>query len=137
MPYTTYRIFISHAWKYGDDYERLIRLLNSNPYFNYTNYSAPKDKPLNLDFDNPVYDYQIKKAIDNKIMQVNCVLILGGMYAKRKWMEYELESAKKFNKPIIVIIPWGQERIPAELCRYPKIAWNSKSIISAIREYSL
>ena len=39
-----YRIFISHAWRYGDDYERLIKLLNEARYFSYYNYSAPKRK---------------------------------------------------------------------------------------------
>ena len=41
-----YRIFISHAWKYGDDYNRLVNLLDQARYFSYYNYSAPKEKPL-------------------------------------------------------------------------------------------
>lgn len=40
-----YRIFISHAWKYGDDYIRLVNLLDAAPYFHYFNYSAPEQKP--------------------------------------------------------------------------------------------
>lgn len=42
----TYDLFISHAWKYGDDYDRLVALLDSALYFSYRNYSAPKDKPI-------------------------------------------------------------------------------------------
>lgn len=132
----TYDIFISHAWKYGDDYIRLTNLLKQAPYFYYRNYSAPEDKPLALS--SPyASDYEIKNAIDRKIAPVNCVIILGGMYAKRKWMQYELQSAQKFNKPIIVIAPWGQERIPLELHRYPLVRWNSSSIVNAIRQYSI
>lgn len=41
-----YRLFISHAWKYGNDYNNLITLLNAAPYFLYRNYSAPEEKPL-------------------------------------------------------------------------------------------
>ena len=41
-----YNIFISHSWDYGDQYSGLIRLLNSNPYFNYRDYSIPKDDPI-------------------------------------------------------------------------------------------
>ena len=39
-----YRIFISHAWKYGSAYDSLVTLLNNAPYFSYYNYSAPKEK---------------------------------------------------------------------------------------------
>ena len=28
-----YRLFISHAWKYGDDYDRLVRFLDNANYF--------------------------------------------------------------------------------------------------------
>ena len=38
-----YRLFISHAWKYGDDYDRLVRFLDNANYFSYRNYSAPRE----------------------------------------------------------------------------------------------
>lgn len=41
----TYDIFISHAWRYGSDYEHLVNLLDSALFFNYRNYSAPKINP--------------------------------------------------------------------------------------------
>ena len=50
MPYLkTYNLFISHAWAYGESYNRLINLLNQAPYFSYKNYSAPAvwmEKPI-------------------------------------------------------------------------------------------
>ncbi|MBS6685220.1 TIR domain-containing protein [Thomasclavelia spiroformis] len=132
----TYDIFISHAWLYGDDYLRLVNLLDNAFYFKYRNYSAPEDKPLPLS--SPyASDKEIRDAIDRKILPVNCVLILGGMYAKRKWMQYEFQAAQRMHKPIIVIAPRGQERIPVELQSYPLIRWNTDSIVQAIRYYSL
>lgn len=132
----TYDLFISHAWLYGDDYIRLTNLLKGASNFYFRNYSAPEDKPLILSTTNAT-DYEIKQAIDRKIAPVNCVIILGGMYAKRKWMQYEFEAAKRMSKPIIVVAPWGQERIPTELQNYPLVRWNTDSIVSAIRNYSL
>mgnify|MGYP003186821096 FL=1 len=38
-----YRLFISHAWKYGPDYIRLVNLLDNASYFSYHNYSAPRE----------------------------------------------------------------------------------------------
>ena len=131
----TYDLFISHAWLYGEDYIHLVNLLDNAPNFSYRNYSAPKEKPLELSGN--YSDQQIKDAIDRKIRPVNCVIILGGMYAKRKWMQYELTSAKKYKKPIIVIRPRGQERMPLELQKYPSANWNTASIVSTIRENSL
>lgn len=132
----TYDLFISHAWTYGDDYQRLVKLLDSAVCFKYRNYSAPEEKPLALS-NTYAPDYEIKEAIDRKIRPVNCVLILGGMYAYRKWMEYELEAAIRMRKPIIVIAPRGQERIPLVLQNYPIVRWNTDPIIDAIRRYSI
>ncbi|OPY56750.1 MAG: hypothetical protein A4E55_01950 [Pelotomaculum sp. PtaU1.Bin035] len=42
----TYNLFISHSWTYSDAYDKLIGLLNSDPYFSYKNYSVPKDDPI-------------------------------------------------------------------------------------------
>jgi hypothetical protein len=37
-----YNLFISHGWYYNYDYENLTRLLNSDPDFNWRNYSVPE-----------------------------------------------------------------------------------------------
>ena len=29
----TYKLFISHAWAYGDEYDRIISILNQAPRF--------------------------------------------------------------------------------------------------------
>lgn len=43
-----YRIFISHAWKYGDEYSRIVSMLDNAPYFSYYNYSAPQESPCSF-----------------------------------------------------------------------------------------
>ncbi|WP_422446028.1 TIR domain-containing protein [Thermoanaerobacterium sp. DL9XJH110] len=135
----TYDIFISHAWKYGTEYDRLINLLDNAPYFYYRNYSAPKDKPL-VDPNTSVGKLFLREAIDRKIKPVNIVLVLSGMYAAyREWMQYEIDTAQKYYKPIIGIVPWGQERIPSEVQKVSleMVRWNTDSIISAIRRYAI
>ena len=44
----TYNLFISHSWTYGDEYDRLVDMLNAKPYFSYKNYSVPKYNPLHI-----------------------------------------------------------------------------------------
>ncbi|MGV8982828.1 TIR domain-containing protein [Clostridium sp.] len=135
----TYDLFISHAWKYGVDYDKLVDFLNNAPYFTYRNYSSPKDKPLisPLSF---VAKKTLQDAIERKIKPVNAVLILSGMYAAhREWMQFEIETAKKYKKPIIAIIPRGQQRIPIEVlsASITSVGWSTQSIVDAIRLHSI
>ena len=74
-----YRIFISHAWKYGEDYDRLVSMLDHSPWFSFYNYSAPQEKPLALSSGNAT-DAEIEQAITAKIKNAQVVLVIGGMY---------------------------------------------------------
>ena len=42
----TYHLFISHSWNYGDQYDRLINLLQERSYFEFKDYSVPQDDPI-------------------------------------------------------------------------------------------
>lgn len=136
-----YDLFISHAWKYGSDYERLVNMLDNANNFYYRNYSAPKDKPLqNLNRTDAVTKVQISYAIERKIAPVNAVIVISGLYANnREWMLKEITTALNYNKPIIAIKPYGNSLMPsyiqsiADIC----VNWNTDSIVSAIRQYSL
>jgi len=136
-----YHLFISHAWKYGDDYIHLNDLLEEAPNFKYYNYSAPKDNPLiNLDGTSVTNKTQIKDAILRKIRPVNCVLVISGMYYNnREWMQYELDCAVAMGKPIIPIKPRGNVNMPTEVSSVATttVNWYTDSIVSAIRTYSL
>ncbi len=41
-----YRIFISHAWDYDEEYYALEQKLKDHPNFRCHNYSVPKHDPL-------------------------------------------------------------------------------------------
>lgn len=138
MMVTTYNLFISHSWAYGDAYEKLINLLESRPYFLYKDYSVPKNDPVHTNGT----DKELYMAIKNKISQSHVVLIMAGVYSSySKWIDKEIKIAKvEFSKPkkIIAIEPWGSEKTStlvkanADLI----VGWNTESIVSAIRELS-
>lgn len=130
-----YRIFISHAWKYGEEYMRLVQLLDQAPNFSYYNYSAPKERPLELTSVR-ASKAEIQCAISNKIGKAQIELVLGGMYADyHDWMEYEVDEAKRMKKPILLIKPWGQTMTPRYLqdAADDIVGWNTDSIVGAIR----
>lgn len=131
-----YNLFISHSWSYGDQYDRLVDLLDNDPYFYYRNYSVPKDDPIH----NANNDKQLREAIRNQMAHASCVLVLAGVYSTySKWINIEMDLAKNgflFSKPIIAVEPWGSERTSAIVKDNADriVKWQSSSIIKAIRE---
>ncbi|MDX5708966.1 TIR domain-containing protein [Clostridioides difficile] len=131
-----YRVFISHAWKYGNDYDRLINLLNNANNFSYYNYSAPKEKPLFPD-GTPFSNSDIAKKITDKISPSQITIVISGMYVQYKdWIKYEIDESIRIGKPILGIRPYGNSNIPTYVSDNANtiVNWNTDSIVSAIRE---
>ena len=130
-----YDLFISHAWQYDDDYNRLVDLLRNASWFRWRNYSVPQHDPLYARTNN-----DLAREIRQQIAPVNAVLIISGMYVNyRDWIQYEIKVAQDYTKPIIGIKPWGSERIPVQVqeCAVAMVGWNTDSIISAVRKHSI
>ena len=133
----TYDLFLSHVWRNDDnsEYYRLVNLLNNQNYFSWRNYSVPEHDPLGTKTDKQLLD-----ALDRQIRPVNCFVIIAGMYVNyRKWIQEELAIAKSYQKPVIGVVPRGQERTPVEVQNAAKemVNWNTDSIVTAIRRWSL
>jgi len=135
----TYDLFISHAWDYNDAYYRLEELLKAAPNFKYRNYSVPKHDPL-VNPNTTVGQATLTRQLDGQIRPVNCVLVIGGMYAAYKfWIQKEIDLAQSYKRPIIGLVPRGQERTPIEVQAAAKemVAWSTTSIVDAIRKWSI
>lgn len=136
-PLKTYDLFVSHVWRSNEnsEYYRLCRMLSESNNLSWRNYSVPEDDPLGTKTDT-----QLREALHRQIRPVNCFLVISGMYANyRKWIQEELLIAQYYNKPIVGVIPWGQERVPSEVqnASITMVAWQTTSIIEAIRKHSL
>lgn len=122
-------LFISHSWKYGDQYNRLKELLVERGY-EYRDYSVPSNKPIL--FHN---DIELENTIEQKIILSSVVVIMAGVYSTYStWINKEIELAKKWNKPIIAVEPYGSERTSSVVKNAADIicGWNTKSIVNAI-----
>ncbi len=129
-----YKVFISHSWQYSNDLISLRKLLNERGYFNVSFEEVPKDQPI--DSINATY---IKTRLSQKIDNSDIVIGLAGMYASYSyWMEWELSKAQNLGKPIIGVIPWGQERISTTVSSKSivDVRWNIESIVNAIRQHA-
>lgn len=132
----TYHIFISHSWAYPDAYEGLIKLLNKDPNFSYSDYSVPKDDPIH----NAGTSKELYNAIKAQVSKASVVIIMAGVYSTySKWINKEIEIAQtEFStpKPIIAVEPWASEKtsIKVKEAADKIVGWNSSSIINAIKE---
>jgi hypothetical protein len=134
-----YDLFISHAWAYNEAYYRLEALLNAAPYFQYRNYSVPTHDPV-MDPGTAIGQTRLGNLLDAQIRPVQCVLVIAGMYAAHRfWIDKEIAFAQMYSKPIIGLIPWGQERVPASVqsAAHEMVGWNTASIVDAIRRRAL
>ena len=131
-----YNLFISHSWSYSDGYQNLVNLLRKRSYFDFSNYSVPRDDPIH----NAGTDAQLRAAIKAKMAPCSAVLILAGVYAAySKWIDKEIvlaETGFKQRKPIIAIEPRGSEKTSVRVKNAADriVGWNTESIVKAIRE---
>ena len=128
---SSYRIFISHSWKYSERYLRAVKFLNDASNFFWSNSSVPVDKA----FDG-MSNSELKEQLTKQMRYAQCVVILAGMYTNHSdWIDYEIDEAIRMGKPILAIKPWGAERTPQRVINAADqvVSWNSKSITDAIK----
>jgi hypothetical protein len=133
MTVKTRMLFISHAWKYEEHYNKVIEWFNEAAYFSWKNCSVPSTDSLT--------DKTTKGLKEGLTRQISCaqgVIILAGMYAAHSdWIDYEIDEAVRMKKVIIGVRPWGAERVPVKVQNAATVMvnWNSSSIIQAVRDY--
>lgn len=130
-----YRIFISHSWAYSEAYDKVEEFLR-NEGVSFYNHSVPKDDPVHTNgTDKELYD-----KIEAKVRGCNCVIILAGVYATySKWINKEIEIAKKYNKPIIAVEPFASKNT-SKVVRDAAtviVGWRASSIADAVRIYAV
>jgi MTH538 TIR-like domain (DUF1863) len=129
----TYKVFISHAWRYDDDYYRIEKWLNEAPLFLWTNLSVPRHDPIHN-------TEELAKELHNQMRPAEAFIILAGMYVSHSdWIQYEINFARRIGRPIIGIKPWGSTVVPKAVQDGADeiVGWNRDSIVAAIRRRAL
>lgn len=127
-----YNIFISHAWRRSEHYQKIIDWLDESNIY-YKNYSVPEDDPLHVKSKK-----ELRESLTNQIKPSNCVIILAGMYvAYSDWIEYEINEAVRMGKYIIGVEPWGQKKIPTIVSDNADVmaGWNKNSVVNAVKNF--
>lgn len=130
-------VFISHSWTYSDHYVTLSSWIFEEKWsvgqasLDLRDFSVPKNDPIH----NASTKNKLKDAIYNQIRRSHVIVIPMGMYASySEWIQKEIDGADTYDKPILAVNPWGQERRSSvvRLACSKMVGWNKKSVVNGI-----
>jgi len=101
----TYDVFVTHAWRYHDDWNRAADILDGVAGFKWRNFSVPWYDPA-MDPNTAVGGKFVRDWLESQILPSHVVLFLDSVYAvksARKWLDTELEMARAARKPVIAL----------------------------------
>lgn len=132
----TYDIFISHAWRYHDDWTNLSNLLDSCKGLKWRNFSVPWYDPA-LDPNTELGAKAVRSWIDGQIRPVMGMVLLDSVYAvksTRKWLELEVELARTYAKPVVALPARNADGVAAEVAALSDavVTWEPIAIIDKL-----
>ena len=124
------RLFVCHVWIEDDDYLRVFEYLESADNFFYLNTSTPKNRPAG--------DKEaLRDDLRRQITEAEVVIIASSLYRRHMdWAEFQLHCAKAFDKPIVVLEPFGSHDTiaPAVMELGDEVVpWDLRQIVDAIK----
>lgn len=132
----SYDIFLTHAWRFHDDWKKFSELLDGTAGINWRNFSLPWHDPA-MNPNTEVGGRFIRNFLESQIIPVHSVVLLSGVYkinSARRWFDMEVEMARKHNKPLIGIPVLGESTVPDEvsvLCD-ECCNWDAVELLAAI-----
>jgi MTH538 TIR-like domain (DUF1863) len=139
MPFSdadTYDVFITHAWRYHDDWNRIAEVLNRVAGFKWRNFSVPWYDPA-MDPNTAVGGQFVRNWLESQILPCHAVLFLDSVYAvrsARKWLDTEIEMARAAGKPIIALPAFGAAGVDAAVASKADavMVWDGVAVARAI-----
>lgn len=125
------RLFVTHTFQEHEDYARVFEYLESRDNFFYVNYSDPYNKPEQGGQE------ALQEAIRQQVKLVEVVIFPVGMHSVNpQLIEFELQVAQAFDKPILAIMSFGgTQTIPQEVLARANetVEWNDHVIAETVR----
>ena len=131
-------LFITHAWRYHEDWTKISEMLDSVPGLAWRNFSVPWHDPA-MDPNSEVGGKFIRNFLETQIIPVDGVILLAGVYkinSARHWVNLEVDMARKHNKPVIGVPAIGEATVADEvksLCE-AIVGWDATALIATLDE---
>lgn len=131
-------LFITHAWRFHADWRRATELLDGLDGFEWRNFSLPWHDPA-IDPNTDVGGYALREFLEGQIIPVHGVVFLSGVYgieSARRWLDLELQLARKHRKAVVALPALGRTDVPEEvraLCD-AFAPWDGVALLSALND---
>lgn len=124
------RLFVAHVWAKDDDYLRIFEYVESVPNFFYSNTSTPEVRP-------PGDREVLRESLRNQITAAEVVIVPATLYRTNvDWVEFQMHCAKAYDKPILVVEPFGSTDTIAPAVQEladDVVPWDRRQLIDAIK----
>lgn len=124
------RLFVCHLWEEDDDYHRIFEYLESTPNFFYLNTSKPDQRPGG--------DREAQReSLRRQIGEAEAVLVPAALYRRSvDAVEFQMHCAKAYDKPIIVLEPFGGTDTIAPAVQEladDVVPWDQRQLVDSIK----
>jgi hypothetical protein len=124
------RLFVCHVWVEDEDYHRIFEYVESSPNFFYRNTSKPDVRP-------PGDKEALRESLRNQIAEAEVMIVPAALYRRNvDWVEFQMHCAKAYDKPIIVLEPFGGTDTIAPSVQEladDVVPWDQRQLIDAIK----
>ena len=124
------RLFVAHTWVEDEDYHRIFEYVESSPNFFYRNTSKPDVRP-------PGDKEALRESLRNQIAEAEVMIVPAALYRRNvDWVEFQMHCAKAYDKPIIVLEPFGGADTIAPAMQELAddiVPWDQRQLVDAIK----
>jgi hypothetical protein len=131
-----YDLFITHAWRYHDDWTRLVDLLDQFLDQSWRNFSVPWYDP-SLDSNTEIGKNLIYRGLEQQIIPSCGVILLSSVHenkSARKWVEIEVAMARRHEKRIVGLPAFGKTSMSPEAAIFVDAVspWDPAQLIGTL-----
>ena len=124
------RLFVCHVWLEDEDYHRIFEYVESGSNFFYRNTSTPEARPSGE-------KEVLRESLRKQIVEAEVVILPASLYRRNvDWVEFQMHCAKAFDKPIIVLEPFGGTDTIAPAVQEladDVVPWDQRQLVDAIK----
>lgn len=115
-------LFITHNGPGDEEYLTFIQRLLEAPDFEWKDHGVPG---LNRE-----------EELEEQIRPAQVVVVLSGLYNRHPQVKRQVEIARKLDKPLLLIRPYGLEEVPPELDKLAQgvVGWNRVCIVEHLED---
>ena len=131
-----YDLFITHAWRYHDDWTRVGEMFDKFLGDSWRNFSVPWYDPA-LDPNTEVGKRLVHRWLEQQIVPTCGVILLSSVYENKsaqKWVVLEVELARKYQKRVIGVPTFGADTMTPQAAALVDVQcpWDAETIVTAL-----